>query len=214
MRVDEYCKDLLCRIERVRSSRFDAARRMKLNQSTSIFAVAFCSVYSITLSILSLKINVEENICQYFTMSEYCSFFAIVMDIFVLVISLLSLISGYENQARVFHDCALELGELEREIKMVGTPLIEEDVLKSFTEKYNQILSKYRHNHSVVDYLHASLYVGVSEYHKCCLCSEKNTKWIAFRYHFIGMHTFYILCMILPLLLFLPIIFRLFSGMF
>lgn len=201
-----YRNDLLYHIKLTRSSRFDAARRMKLAQSTSTFAVAFCTIYSIVLSIMSFKI--KSGISFWFihcSTSAYCSFCAVVMDVFVLVISLLSIISGYENQSRIYHDCALELGELERRIEMIDIFSVNEDMFKDFTSTYNQILSKYRNNHSVIDYLHASLYVGVSNYHECCICSEKNKRWIAFRYHILGMHTFYILCMILPILLFFPV---------
>ena len=79
------------------------------------------------------------------------------LSILLLVVSLFENSQEYKLNARIFHDCGLELSELYNELRIFKTlkknPTDYETnrFIENLSEKYQTVLRNY-HNHSPIDY--------------------------------------------------------------
>jgi hypothetical protein len=140
------------------SSRFHASRRLKNKNFFSITSISFLSFYSIILSVVQASIDFTKSpiIIQLFTI------FAIVLSIFILVISLLESSQDYGIKADRLYKNAQKLTELRRKIEHHEYHFLDnydeihscelEKSLKKYTKMYDYLLMECPENHDPEDY--------------------------------------------------------------
>lgn len=175
-----------------KSSRFQAANRLKTKAHLSNVSLAFLSSYLIIINLVPAFINtikVDAGIINFFT---------IAISILLLVYTLIETSNEYKLNAYIFHKCALEISNLYNDLRMSKTIVdnqIKQNHLIEITNKYTQILNTYD-NHEPID---MSIFkISKYEYHKLGKFDVIKTK---IKY-FIFVNLKYYLLIILPPLLF------------
>ncbi len=139
-------------------SRFYAARRLKRKNVFSITSISFLSFYSIVLSIIQTNIN---SVNCFITIKLF-TIFAVVLSIFILVLSLLESSQDYGIKGDRLYKNAQKLTKLHRKIEHYESYYLDinskensyelENVLKKYNGKYNSLLIECPENHDTEDY--------------------------------------------------------------
>ncbi|GAA3773122.1 MULTISPECIES: SLATT domain-containing protein [Flavobacterium] len=146
-----FLEELNYKIWSTKASRFNADKRLKTKAKISNISLAFLSAYLIIASLISVyNINTgnNENIINYIITA---------LSILLLVVSQFENAQEYTLNARIFHDCGLELSTLYNDLRMFKTlkhsPSEYEmyTFAKNLSEKYQTVLRNYQ-NHSPIDY--------------------------------------------------------------
>ncbi|UMB61155.1 SLATT domain-containing protein [Lutibacter sp. A80] len=146
-----FLEELNYKIWSTKASRFNADKRLKLKAKLSNISLAFLSAYLIIASLISVyNINTgnNENIINYVITA---------LSILVLVVSQFENAQDYKLNARIFHDCGLELSILYNDLRVFKTlkkKPSEYEIYsfgKNLSEKYQNVLRNYQ-NHAPIDY--------------------------------------------------------------
>ena len=128
-------------------ARFESARRMKRCHNASTLCIAMVSLEIIVINLLIFIKQLELN-------EVIITITTVGLSMFVLVLSLIVSHLKYEKREEQYHECGLELSNLERDIKIYltcGTE-ISHETLKYYNDQYNSILQKWNLNHSDTDF--------------------------------------------------------------
>ena len=128
-------------------SRFESARRMRRCHNASTLCIAMLSLEIIVINLLIFIKSLELNDVV-ITITTVC------LSMFVLVLSLIVSHLKYEKREEQYHECGLELSNLEKDIKiyLVSDKDISHETLKYYNDQYNSILRKWNLNHSNIDF--------------------------------------------------------------
>lgn len=174
-------EEIAKRCWRTSATRFESSRRMKRCYNSSTVCVSILSIEIIVINLLVLVQNLYLDSTAV-TVTTVC------LSVFVLVLSLLISQLQYEKKEECYLKCAMELANLEKEIKIYvesGLPDSYEVKLK-YNEKYNLILQKFQINHSTIDYDWAMIKMEKKEGGKPKNCYElRKWIWTYIRWHFL-----------------------------
>jgi hypothetical protein len=146
-----FLEELNYKIWSTKGARFKADKRLKTKAKLSTISLAIISAYLIIASLISvynLGNGNNENIMSYVITA---------LSILLLVVSQFENSQEYNLNARIFHDCGLELSELYNELRIFKTlrknPTDYETnrFSESLSERYQTVLKNYQ-NHSPIDY--------------------------------------------------------------
>jgi len=165
-------------------ARFNANARLLLQAN-------IYSIITAVLSIFIIIVNIILIIPDYFTINyAITASYTISLSIIILVISIVFASSNKKREAEKFHTCALEVQKLYREYIAENDDL-KNEVIKKYSNKYSEVLSKYDINHSTSDYEKVKVITSGNIINKIC--------------HYI--FRFFIYYSLLIFLLILPILF-------
>ena len=135
-------------VYKTEQSRFVSARRMARSKIASKVVESFLSASIIAISLIALIGDKDKDT------SDMISVITIILSTFLLVISLLFSYLEYDKRYEKYMSCAMELGEIHREMDMLketNSPLNTNDE-KALLDKYNAVLHRYDINHTSFDY--------------------------------------------------------------
>jgi hypothetical protein len=142
--------ELSRRVKVTSKARYNASRRLSLQNSMSQWTLALLSVALILISLVSasdIKIAYSET---------YTDIMQIIFAVLILAYSLLLGTGDYSARSVKVHRCGLELGRIARKIKPYESSSDEQEKYEVLNGEYYNCLEKYE-NHENVDYLVASL---------------------------------------------------------
>lgn len=148
--MEKELNEISRRCWRTSTSRFESARRMKRCHNASTLCIAMVSLEIIVINLMvyikSLQLDTDA-----VTITTVC------LSAFVLVLSLLVSQLKYEQREKTYHQCAVELGNLEKQINIfkASNKPVTYEVLMRFHGLYNSIITKSNLNHSTMDHLWA-----------------------------------------------------------
>jgi hypothetical protein len=146
-----FLEELNYKIWSTKGARFKADKRLKSKAKLSTISLAIISAYLIIASLISvynLGNGNNENIMSYVITA---------LSILLLVVSQFENSQEYKLNARIFHDCGLELSELYNELRIFKTlkenPTHYETnrFIENLSERYQTVLKNYQ-NHAPIDY--------------------------------------------------------------
>ncbi len=152
---ETFAKELYRKLWMTKGSRFNAHQRLMSKHNWSIAGIAFSSAYVIIITLVGYiplpLVNSQKK--------DVMAFSAIVLSLFILVLSLLEASKSYQMKAREFHDCARKLSPLYAEIRQIlaldSTSMVGAEVSNQLAEifkKYDDILDQCQENHETVDF--------------------------------------------------------------
>lgn len=158
-----YLQRLSDKIWLTRNARFNAAMRMKRNHISSTAAVALLSASVIAVNLLAFISSVTEDQKILITIAS------VVLSTFALVMSLLIALLRYQWREDNYHQCGMELEDLNQHVQIrideLTSNVINKDEIVSskednmrYQEVYTNILKNYSLNHTTFDYKYGSLY--------------------------------------------------------
>ena len=146
-----FLEELSYKIWSTKGARFNADKRLKKKASVSNICLAILSAYLVIASLISVfGISKGQN-------EHIVSYIITALSIILLVVSQFENSQDYKLNARIFHDCGLELSKLYNELRIFKTlkksPSDYEtySFSKNLSEKYQVVLKNYQ-NHSPIDY--------------------------------------------------------------
>jgi len=146
-----FLEELNYKIWSTKGARFKADKRLKTKAKLSTITLAIISAYLIIASLISvynLRNGNDGNIINYAITA---------LSILLLVVSQFENSQEYKLNARVFHDCGLELSKLYNELRFFKTlnknpsDFETKRFSESLSERYQAVLKNYQ-NHSPIDY--------------------------------------------------------------
>ena len=152
-----YLEELSDKVWATKNARFLASKRMGRSRKSSTAAVAFLSASIIAVNMLVFFDKYKSEEC-----STMITVITVILSTFSLVMSLLITMLRYEYREDNYHQCGLELENLNQRIKLrkseiaansggSNTESPKEDN-KRFLEEYYDIQKKYNLNHTTFDY--------------------------------------------------------------
>jgi hypothetical protein len=152
---EETANDLKQKIWKTKGARFNAHQRLQNRHTWSITSISFLSVYVI---ILTLLVNISF-ITLSSTQNSIASFSAMVLSLFILVLSLMETSKSYEAKSREFHECGRQLSGIYDRLMISmaawnsnqGNANIQKELF-DIANEYNNILDKCHENHDIIDF--------------------------------------------------------------
>ena len=141
--------ELSRRVKVTSKARYNASRRLNLQNKMSQWTLALLSVALILISLVSAS-DVEIAYSK-----SYTDIMQIVFAVLILAYSLLLGTGDYSARSVKVHRCGMELGRIARKIKPFEELEGEMDAYDKLYNEYYNCLEKYE-NHENVDYLVAS----------------------------------------------------------
>ncbi len=193
-----YLKRLSDKIWLTRNARFNAAKRMRRNHISSTASLALLSASVIAVNLLAFIDGTCESDKTLITIAS------VILSTFALVMSLLIALLRYESREDNYHQCGMELENLNQKICIRIEELTpnsanpdnivspKEDNLK-YQGDYVSILRKYNLNHTMFDYEYGSL----SDTSKSP--STMTIWWLRLRMYIFDVYILYWLIAILPM---------------
>ena len=193
-----YLKRLSDKIWLTRNARFNAAKRMRRNHISSTASLALLSASVIAVNLLAFIDGTCESDKTLITIAS------VILSTFALVMSLLITLLRYESREDNYHQCGMELENLNQIICIRIEELTpnsanpdnivspKEDNLK-YQGDYVSILRKYNLNHTMFDYEYGSL----SDTSKSP--SSMTIWWLRLRMYIFDVYILYWLIAILPM---------------
>lgn len=193
-----YLKRLSDKIWLTRNARFNAAKRMRRNHISSTASLALLSASVIAVNLLAFIDRTCESDKTLITIAS------VILSTFALVMSLLIALLRYESREDNYHQCGMELENLNQKICIRIEELTpnsanpdnivspKEDNLK-YQGDYVSILRKYNLNHTMFDYEYGSL-TDTSK-----SPSSMTIWWLRLRMYIFDVYILYWLIAILPM---------------
>lgn len=134
-----------------KGSRFTAAKRLETQSSQSIWALSLFSAYLIIMSVMQITIPLDKLSIN----ESHFTFISISLSILILTIGQIVNKSELKTRAKMFHKCALEIGEIYNELRIAknkgadGSADINK--VEELNQRYQAILKGYE-NHKSIDY--------------------------------------------------------------
>jgi hypothetical protein len=138
--------ELSRRVKVTSKARYNASRRLSLQNMMSQWTLALLSVALILISLMSAS---EINILY---SQSYVDIMQIVFAVLILAYSLLLGTGDHSARSVKVHRCGMELGRIARKIKPYENSDEDHDVYEILYNEYYNCLEKYE-NHEDVDYL-------------------------------------------------------------
>ena len=149
--VNRFGQDLYRKIWVTRGARFNAHQRLSSKHNWSIAAVSFLSSYVIILTLIQYRPIFSLTIQQ----NDIISIAAIIIAIFIIVLTLLESSKSHEKKALEFHTCARDISPLYIRIQQIlsippgnQTDAVAEE-LREIAQKYEEILNRCPENHAM-----------------------------------------------------------------
>lgn len=156
-----YLKELSDKIWTTKNARFLAAKRMRRRHVSSTVSMALLSASIIAVNLFAF-LSIDE------VQKTMIAIVTVILSVFALVMSLIITFLRYESHENNYHQCGIELDQLNQRLKIrieeltkgqqkvdeIQTPT--EDNTKYLTE-YSDILKKYNLNHSELDYRYSGM---------------------------------------------------------
>ncbi|TYA78443.1 SLATT domain-containing protein [Seonamhaeicola marinus] len=146
-----FLEELNYKIWSTRSSRFNADKRLKTRAKLSNISLAILSAYLIIAGLMSVyNVNVGNDV-------NLINYAITGLSILLLVFSQYENAQDYKLNAKIFHDCGLELSVLYNELRVFKTikknPANSEiyEFAKNLSERYQMVLKNYD-NHATIDF--------------------------------------------------------------
>lgn len=141
--------ELSRRVKITSKARYNASRRLSLQNKMSQWVLALLSVALILISLVSasdIKITYSQS---------YTDIMQIVFAVLILAYSLLLGTGDYSARSVKIHRCGMELGRIARKIKPFEGSVLEDVKYEELYNEYYNCLEKYE-NHENVDFLIAT----------------------------------------------------------
>lgn len=148
--LDNKFSELSRRVKVTSKARYNASRRLSLQNSMSQWTLALLSVALILISLISAS-DIETSFSK-----PYTDIMQIVFAVLILAYSLLLGTGDYSARSVKIHRCGLELGRIARKIKPYEDSEGYEEKYEELNDEYYNCLEKYE-NHKSIDFLVASL---------------------------------------------------------
>lgn len=145
-----FLEELNYKIWTTKGARFYADKRLKSKAKMSNISFAIISAYLIIAG-LATSFDLD------FGNEKIINFFISALSILVLVFSQFENAQDYKLNAKIFHDCSLELSVLYNELRIFKTLKSDPSDFeinqfgKEISERYQSVLRNYQ-NHSKIDY--------------------------------------------------------------
>jgi len=148
----DFGKELNFQLWATKGSRFHGARRLEAKHRWSNYAIVALAMYVFAINLmpifqLPVGIPFSDNSVRLAT---------VLMSIFLLIITQIESSKQYNLRAKELHDCALEIGELYRELRRIRTcngSGSSEKRIKEIAVSYGQILRQCS-NHEQIEFLY------------------------------------------------------------
>lgn len=148
--LDNKFSELSRRVKVTSKARYNASRRLSLQNSMSQWTLALLSVALILISLVSAS-DIETSFNK-----SYTDIMQIVFSVLILTYSLLLGTGDYSARSVKIHRCGLELGRIARKIKPYENSEEYDQQYEELNDEYYNCLEKYE-NHESIDFLVASL---------------------------------------------------------
>ena len=169
-----YLEELSDKIWKTKNARFMAAKRMRRCHISSTVSVALLSASIIAVNMLAF-LKVADDVKTLITIAT------VILSTFALVMSLLVSLMRYEHRSENYHQCGIELENLNQKLKIRIQELASQsnnspkEDNEHFLEHYYNILGRHNLNHTDLDYEYSSMKAdrckdyGWMKYVKCWL---------------------------------------------
>ena len=149
----DFLESLSNKIWATKNARFTAYKRMKRCNVSSVVATAMASADIILVNLLCYMKKGDSPLLDV----ENTTAFSIMLSVLVLVLSLIVTLLNYSGKRDTYHNCGIELDELNQKIKLRKEEKKEgkdvtNDEEQIFLENYGKVLQKYCLNHTTFDY--------------------------------------------------------------
>jgi len=167
----DFAKELRTTIWRTKGDRFNSVRRLRRRDRLSSFSIAAFSVVAIALTILQKVYAVSSDSM----LDNHFTALAILISMFVLIISLLEGTAAYDLKAERLHQNALDLDALQKNLghllsRAADGETLSSDTLEEINRKYEQTIKQCPENHeSIDDLLFQSQYRQSPEFKSACI---------------------------------------------
>jgi SMODS and SLOG-associating 2TM effector domain family 5 len=138
--MTEYAEKFLGSLKSTSAARFHASQRLAARDRNLTRLAAFTSAYVIALTVVPYFMKLLQE------MTDNFNLITVGFSIIVLVSSLLQYSSGDVVNAEQHQRCALEIDEIQRDLR-VKMPNVTEEELQKFCHRYDLVLQKYSINH-------------------------------------------------------------------
>lgn len=133
-------------VRRTKDTRFNSARRMRLNHAFSNVVTPFLSVYIIAINLLVF-------LPQFKDIQIELTVITIILSVLTLVLSLLIQNKHFDEKEKNYHTCGEKLNELYDEAEIVKLTYADNpEKLAELYKEYHGILNEQNLNHSELDY--------------------------------------------------------------
>lgn len=133
-------------------ARFNAARRLHLRATLSIFSIAILSAIALAIPIIQKIYGLEGS----GLVDKHYAFGSIFLSISILVLSLLEAGNDYARRAERLHINAIELSKLVRKFRFVllttDEPQLLKKTLDDLRHEYDTLIDNCVENHKLIDY--------------------------------------------------------------
>lgn len=153
--LSEYARQLNRRIWITKESRFEASRKLSVQSQLSITSISLLSIYTIAISIIQNIIDVTGQ-CR--SLNNLYTITAILLSVFILVLSLLEGLKNYQLRAERLYNNAKDLSKLYRKIdyylscKLAENNHDKQQKFRDINKKYNNLIDGCQENHDTDDY--------------------------------------------------------------
>lgn len=152
-----YGEQLRRRIWITKGSRFEASRKLSFQGQLSITSISFLSVYAIAISIIQ---NTVDSTSQCSNLNNLYTITAILLSVFILVLSLLEGLKNYQLRAERLYNNAKELSQLYKKLKFFLSCLNLEvftendpyEFIYNIQKQYDDLIDRCQENHDPDDY--------------------------------------------------------------
>ncbi len=133
-----------------RGCRFNAAKRMEMNEKWSTITISFVSVYIIAINLVVYLKNRPAILTE-----ELITMSTISLSILVIVISIILSTRDYKIKAHKYNNCGMDLSRLYDKVCLWKTDIasVQKTDIISLISDYNTILETYDLNHDRIDYM-------------------------------------------------------------
>ena len=130
----------------VKRARFNAAKRLERKQSAGIVTLAVVALYGGLISVFNLMFKHRVGADT----RDVLEYVAVVSSWLTLIIGLTEQQKNHGANARELHDCARDVNDLQKQL--AATPIVSEQQLGWFLDRYKAIMHNCRANHDNIDY--------------------------------------------------------------
>src|SRR5438128_730310 len=140
--------NLLGKMWKTKSARYNAQARLRSKQSASIGAISLLSFYVVVASIVQLAFG--DAIAP--LTSKLISVGTLVVSVFIIVITLLENGKNYPSEADRMHQSALKIAELYNGFQALTVDEANRE-RRQFNDRYSSALNEIQVDHKQIDYV-------------------------------------------------------------
>lgn len=143
--MNDLLNNLSNRVWITRGCRFNAQRRMEINDKCTNLSISVLSVIIIAINLLVFL--------PYFNNGNIITIITVSLSVFVLSISQFVYARDYKIKAQNYHKCGCELSEILDKIEILKMKeSIQGDEISNLYKEYEKVIISYNENHSDIDY--------------------------------------------------------------